>query len=165
MNIQENSSIKNNNENIALINSNEINNNKFNISTLKYKRIEYFDWLRILCCFSVIVIHVSAQKWNSSQIISHEWKIFNFYNSIARFGVPIFFMISGALFLEKNISFGIMLKKYIKNIYIKLLFWSFFYSLREKIIHKNNYKNTLIIFLNGHYHLWFLFRICGLHLI
>ena len=136
-----------------------------NKSTLKNKRIEYFEWLRVFSCFSVVVLHVSGQKWYSSQILSHEWKIFNFYNSIVRFGVPIFFMISGTIFLEKDISFGIMLNKYIKSIYIKLLFWSFFYSLREKIIYKNNYKKTFLIFLNGHIHLWYLFRICGLYLV
>ena len=117
MNIQENLNIKNNKENKALINLNVITKNESNKSTLKNKRIEYFDWLRILCCFSVVVIHVSAQKWGSSKIFSHEWKNFSFYNSIARFGVPIFFMISGTLFLEKNNSFGIILKKYIKNLF------------------------------------------------
>lgn len=165
MNIQEKFNIENNNANTVLINSTEISKNIFNKSKLKYKRIEYFDWLRILCCISIIFIHVSAQKWSISQIKSLEWKILNFYNGISRFGVPIFFMISGALFLEKNISFGIMLNKYIKNIYIKLLFWSFFYSFRENIIQKNSYKKLFIIFLSGHYHLWFLFRICGLYLI
>ena len=160
MNIQENSSIKNNKENIFLINLNELNK-----STLKNKRIEYFEWLRVFSCFSVVVLHVSSQKWYSSHILSHQWKIFNFYDSIVRYGVPIFFMISGAIFLEKDISLGIMLTKYIKSIYIKLLFWSFSYSLREKIIYKNNYKKTFLIFLNGHFHLWYLFRICGLYLI
>jgi surface polysaccharide O-acyltransferase-like enzyme len=74
-------------------------------------------------------------------------------------------MISGTLFLEKDISFGIMLNKYIKIIYAKLLFWSFFYSLRGKIIFKYKIKKSFLIFLEGHYHLWYLFRICGLYLI
>ena len=166
MNIQENRKIENNKKNKILINSIEINKNEWKKSTLKKnKRIEYFNWLRILCCFSVIVIHVSAQNWYSSPIISHEWKIFNIYDSTVRFGVPVFFMISGAIFLERDISFGIMLNKYIKRIYIKLLFWSFFYSLRAKIIHKNNYKKSFLIFLKGYFHLWYLFRICGLYLI
>ena len=121
----------------ALIESNIINKNDLNKSTLKNKRIEYFDWLRILGSFSVVVIHISCEIWYSSTIFSTEWKISNFYDSIARFGVPIFFMISGTIFLEKDISFYIILNKYIKSIYIKLLFWSFFYSLRKKIIHKN----------------------------
>ena len=165
MNIQENYIIKKNEENKALINLNETKKIEYNKSKLKNKRIEYFDWLRVFCCFSVVFLHLSGQKWHSSHIFSYEWKIFNFYDSIVRFGVPIFFMISGAIFLGKDISFGIMLNKYIRGIYLKLLFWSFFYSLREKIIHKNNYKKTFLLFINGHYHLWYLFRICGLYLI
>ena len=165
MNIQKNSNNINSKENKALIESNIINKNDLNKSTLKNKRIEYFDWLRILGSFSVVVIHISCEIWYSSTIFSTEWKISNFYDSIARFGVPIFFMISGTIFLEKDISFYIILNKYIKSIYIKLLFWSFFYSLRKKIIHKKNYKETFFIFLNGHFHLWYLFRICGLYLI
>jgi surface polysaccharide O-acyltransferase-like enzyme len=150
---------------ILINNSNEIINLEKNYSKLKNKRIDYFDWLRILASFSVISIHVSAQNWDICPIKSHEWKIFNFYDAIVRFGVPIFFMISGTIFLEKNISFSIMLKKYIKNIYINFIFCSFFYSLRKKIIKNYTYKKTFLLILNGHYHLWFLYRICGLYLI
>jgi len=167
MNNQENSIINNNNQEnkVLIINSNEISKTESNKSTLKNKRIEYFDWLRILCSFSVVILHISAQNWYSSPIQSHEWRIFNFYDSLVRFGVPIFFMISGTIFLEKNISFSVMLKKYIKNILINLIFWSFFYSLREKKIQKYNFKSTFLKFLDSHYHLWYLFRISGLYLI
>ena len=58
-----------------------------------------------------------------------------------------------------------MIKKYIKHICINLIFWSFFYALKAKIIYKYSYKYTFIIFLYGHYHFWFLFLICALYLI
>jgi surface polysaccharide O-acyltransferase-like enzyme len=74
-------------------------------------------------------------------------------------------MTSGTIFLEKDLSFNILLNKYIKIIYIKLLFCSFFYSLRKKIILKNNYKKIFLIFLKGHFHLWYLFRVYRLYLI
>ena len=129
------------------------------------KRIEYFDWLRVFCSFSVIIIHVASQNRNNCPVRSREYKIFNFYDGISRFGVQIFLMISGTLFLGKNISFIIMIKKYIKRIYFNIIFWSFLFSFREKIINNYNYKKTFLIFLNGHYHLWYLFCICGLYLI
>ena len=153
------------NSRILIKNPNKIINPVNNCIVLKNKRIDYFDLLRILCSFSVILIHVSCQKWNTPPIKSHEWKIFSFYNGISRFGVPIFFMISGTLFLAKNISFSSIVKKYIKNIIIHLIFWSFFYSLRKKIINNYTYKTMFILFLNSHFHLWYLFRICGLYLI
>ena len=37
--------------------------------------------------------------------------------------------------------------------------------MREKKIQKYNFKSTFLKFLDGHYHLWYLFRICGLYLI
>ena len=149
------------------MNSNE--NSRFLIKNqnklVNPERIDYFDLLRILGSFSVIFTHVSGQNWNTRPIKSHEWKIFSFYDGISRFGVPIFFMISGTLFLRKNISFSNLFKKYIKNIIIHLIFWSFFYSLRKKIIENYTYKAMLLLFLNGYYHLWYLFRICGLYLV
>ena len=150
---------------VLIANSNKVDNLETNNSALVNKRIDYFDWLRILCSFSVIFLHSAHQNQTICKINSHEWKILIFYEGIVRFGVPIFFMISGTIFLEKNISFSIMLKKYIKKIYINRIFWSFCYSLREKIIKKHTYKNTFLLFLNGPYHLWYLFRICALYLI
>ena len=165
MNNQENFNIYKRKEVNSLIKINSNETATLNNSTLKIKRIEYFDYLRILCSFSVIIIHASSQNRNTCPIKSHEYKILNFYNGISRFGVPIFFMISGTLFLNKNISFSMILKKYIKKIYINLFFWSFFYSLREKIIKNYPNKNIFLLFLKGHYHLWYLFCICGLYLI
>ena len=150
---------------IFLTNLNKNNNLQKNGITLRNERFHFLDWLRIICSFSIILIHVAAQKWYVCPIKSHEWKIFSFYNGIARFGVPIFFMISGTIFFEKNISFSIMIKRYIKRIIIHLIFWSFFYSLRKKILNNHSYKYTFILFLDGYYHLWFLFRISGLYLI
>lgn len=167
MNNQENYFINNidHDNGVLIINSKKKNNLEIKNSALINKRIEYFDWLRIFCSFSIIILHVSFQNWSISPIKSHEWKIFNFYDGIVRFGVPIFFMISGTIFLQKNVSFSIMIKKYIKNICTNLIFWSFFYSLRVKIIYKCSYKYAFLKFLNGYYHFWYLFRISGLYLI
>lgn len=167
MDNQENYNININDQDnrVLIINSKKINNLETNNSPLINKRIDYFDYLRIFCSFSIVILHVALQNWITSPIKSHEWKIFNFCNGVVRYGVPIFFMISGTLFLQKNITFSIMIKKYIKHICINLIFWSFFYALKAKIIYKYSYKYTFIIFLYGHYHFWFLFRICALYLI
>ena len=63
------------------------------------------------------------------------WKISFYYNGISRFGVPNFFMISGALFLNRDLPFEKIINKYINNIFlnkkmvIHLIFWSFIYSI------------------------------------
>ena len=65
------------------------------------ERIIYFDYLRVLATMAVIFLHVAAQNWYNTDINTLNWHVFNIYDSIVRWGVPIFIMISGALFLEK----------------------------------------------------------------
>lgn len=73
-----------------------------------YNRIAYIDWLRSIACFAVVVLHVSGgQEWFSAKEVSFEWTIFNLYDSLVRWCVPIFIMISGALFLNPEKEIGI----------------------------------------------------------
>ena len=132
-----------------------------NINSL---RINYFDILRIISSFAVIVIHVSA-KYNSLNCNNYKFKIGFFYNGASRFGVPIFFMISGALFLSKDISFEKIFKKYIKRIIIHLISWSFiysFYSIKYSIF---NFDKIIIVFFSGHVHFWYLYDTIQLYII
>ena len=64
------------------------------------ERAVHYDLLRILACCSVVLLHTSAQNWDSVSVDSVAWQIFNLGNSLARWAVPAFLMISGALFLD-----------------------------------------------------------------
>ena len=75
------------------------------------QRIAYFDVLRILATFAVIVLHLSAQHWADTDVYSRAWQAFNLYDSAVRWAVPVFVMISGALFLSGSQSIGHILKK------------------------------------------------------
>ena len=96
---------------------------------------------------------------------TYNWKIAFFYNAISRFGVPNFFMISGALFLNRDISYKKMFNKYIKKLVINLVVWSFFYSVINNNISELRIKKIIINFFFGPRHLWFLFVIIGLYMI
>ena len=137
-----------------------INNTKV---IIKDTRLYYFDYLRVISSFFVILIHVSAEYYNLN-VNSYKWKIAYFYNTISRFSVPIFFMISGTLFLRKNIPFEIIIKKYIKRIFIHLILWSIIYSFSQISISKLGLKCRIIHIIKGHYHLWYLFAIIGLYI-
>ena len=63
------------------------------------ERKTYCDYLRVAATFAVVVLHVAASKWSAADVNGATWKAFNFYNSAVRWGVPIFIMISGSLFL------------------------------------------------------------------
>lgn len=70
-------------------------------------RTAYFDYLKIIATFAVVVIHTVAKKWYSAGVESTEWQILNLYDSLSRWAVPIFVMVSGALFLDEKNRFHI----------------------------------------------------------
>jgi len=58
----------------------------------------WIDLLRIVATFATIVIHVSEENYQNTISNPKWWNVFNIYDSIVRFSVPIFVMISGTLF-------------------------------------------------------------------
>ena len=70
------------------------------------QRIAYFDVLRILATFAVIVLHLSAQHWADTDVYSRAWQAFNLYDSAVRWAVPVFVMISGSVSLRLAESFA-----------------------------------------------------------
>lgn len=129
------------------------------------QRIAYFDVLRILATFAVIVLHLSAQHWADTDVYSRAWQAFNLYDSAVRWAVPVFVMISGSLFLSGSQSLLHILKKNVLRLVTAFVFWSALYAVF--MVNFEGCPTNLILqqFLNGHYHMWFLFMIVGLYLI
>lgn len=65
-------------------------------------RVIYLDILRIIAAFFIVVLHTAVTSLDSFGTTSWEWNVSNFYDSISRWAVPVFVMISGALFLNKE---------------------------------------------------------------
>ena len=128
-------------------------------------RCYYFDFLRVFGTFAVMVLHVSAYNWTKADVYSLEWSAMNFYDSIVRWAVPVFVMISGSLFLSKDIPLKKIYRKYIFRILTAFLFWSFVYAVAFYLVKERNVVKAAGHFLKGHYHLWFLFMITGLYMI
>ena len=134
-------------------------------TNIKENRIVYFDVLRIIAVFFVIVLHVSEKNWLNTDIYSHEWQMMNLFDSVSRWCVPVLVMISGALFLSRDIPTGQLYGKYILRLLIAFVFWSAVYSLMFGIAEKKDFSTLIISFLKGHYHLWFIYMIIGLYMI
>ena len=140
---------------------------------MRTKRIVYIDILRIVAIFGVILIHVSAVGIADYPISSVEWKVSTLYGSVMRWSVPVFFMISGAMFLDKDkdCSFKTMAKKYIHRIVACIIFWGFFYSFLDQYLYGTLSAKSLFIALwavisnHSGYQLWFLYSILMLYLI
>lgn len=124
------------------------------------KRIAYLDNLRVMASFAVVMIHVSAQNWYSQDVSAFAWKVFNVYDSLSRWAVPIFVMISGALMLEKEYSLNKLYTNKILRLLTAYCFWCVVYALIDG-------GSARAVFLNiakGKYHLWFIPLIMGLYI-
>jgi len=72
-------------------------------TVLQSGRMVWIDHLRVLATFAVVVLHAAARNWYSADVHGFEWRVLNIYNGFVRWGVPVFIMISGALFLNRDI--------------------------------------------------------------
>ena len=129
------------------------------------RRVIYFDVLRVLATFTVIVLHLSAQHWADKDVFSNAWLAFNLYGGIVRWSVPIFVMISGALFLGRDTDIHTILKKNVARIATVFLSWSGCYALVDLVFRHAPLSVVLSQLITGHYHLWFLYMIVGLYLL
>ena len=133
------------------------------------KRDYSLDFLRVIACILVIVIHIAnvyCRAYSNITEVNYIGAVI--FNTIARISVPIFFMISGAL-LIKETSFD--MKKYLKRIWrllFALIVWNLIY-----FIFNNLYLGETVkfqdAFVNSFFeptkrHLWFMYAIIGLYI-
>ena len=132
------------------------------------KRKVYCDYLRLVATFAVVFIHVAASNWSNVDVNEIQWQVFNIYDSLVRWGVPIFVMISGALFLNRDVPIKNIYSKYVRRMVIAFVSWSLFYA----ILTTDTFQHGLIYSLKshigtlvtGHYHMWFVLMIIGLYM-
>jgi len=127
------------------------------------EQIYYFDRLRIIAAFAVVVLHISAGELFNYSIGALQWDLFNILDSATRFAVPVFVMISGALFLnpERRIEIKDIFSKYLLRIAVAFVLFSSFYSIAYFM---GDLKIAIKNFVFGHYHMWYLYMISGLYL-
>lgn len=135
-------------------------------TTHRREHIEYFDYLRVLAACSIVLLHVSAQNWDAVSVDSAAWQIFNLANSAGRWAVPVFLMISGALFLDNDrpLDTGKLWKTSIFRMLTLYVIWSAIYAL-DSLSRGASPEKALRSFLEGKYHMWYLLTIAGLYIV
>ncbi len=129
-------------------------------------RILYLDLLRILAFLGSVSAHVTGQNRFNFEVGSYNWMVNASYDYIVLGSAfPVFIMISGALFLNRDISIEKIYKKYVLHMAIIFLFWSLVYSVLFELIPGHGLKAFFSQFIQGHYHLWVLFMISGMYMI
>jgi surface polysaccharide O-acyltransferase-like enzyme len=137
------------------------------------KNIIWLDSARIIAIFAVVWLHVSSDVVNECSVGTWFWWFGNFYDSIVRWSVPLFVMISGALLLDVNKKEGLLLfyRKRIFRILYPLLFWSGFFVIwlffkLQATGHEPSFvalmKNVLVG--KPYYHMWFIYMLLSLYL-
>jgi surface polysaccharide O-acyltransferase-like enzyme len=121
------------------------------------------SWLRVIACFMVIALHVSAAAFG---IWNEAWWAGNFYDSLMRGCVPLFLMITGATLLPKHEEIHVFFKKRFVRIIPPLVAWSIFYLwwLQHNGVQTGSW---ILAILNGPtmFHLWFFYALLGLYAI
>lgn len=137
------------------------------------ERLQYPDVLRSISTFAVVLLHVASRNMWAFKAGDLSYSAFTIYSGLARFAVPMFFMLSGMFLLDpnKNITNKMLFKKQMLRIITAYAFWTLFYAVfktftawdfsRESCLE----RITEAIFVNRHYHLWFLPIIFGLYAI
>lgn len=135
-------------------------------------RVYYLDVLRLVATLAVIMLHVSCIFLRENTIA---WYVGTISDSMSRWGVPVFLMISGSLFLQpdKQVSLSQLYRKYILRLFVALVAWILLYALlldpmRPTVfhfIHHHTIEYQMGQFLPLKYHLWFLPMMIGVYVL
>jgi surface polysaccharide O-acyltransferase-like enzyme len=144
------------------------------MSVSKPNNLDWINNLRLIALFAVIVLHTTSpvmELYNKAQLSL--WLVGDFYNSLVRFAVPVFVMISGALLLHREYELGDFLKKRMLRIVLPFLFWSLVYIgyefYNEDLTYTGNTWETIrqvlhLLKYGSSYHLWYVYMLIGLYL-
>lgn len=130
-------------------------------------RIFYLDLLKGVSIFFVVLLHTAALGLSMSEIGSVTWEICNVTDSLCRFVVPVFVMISGALLLNENRPFHLI--KSVRRLFVPLVLWSMLYSFvvvayRNHSVSWESVTDFLCLTFLTPTHNWFLFMLIGVYL-
>ncbi len=143
--------------------------------SLKYRQIPYLDLLRFIAISCVLLLHIISGITDTipEQMSTAQLGVYHSLKSFCTVGVPIFFMISGTLFLapEKELTLKALFQKYLRKIVLALVLFGTFFAIMELVIVTGTFSLTYIwqgfvnmICGNSWAHMWYLFALIGLYL-
>ena len=122
----------------------------------------------LLAMFFVIVIHATSYiKGDPFDNYGTE----AFFMTVSSCCVPLFVMISGAIFLDPDrcITIKKIYTKYILRIAIAYVVWSFLYAVyHSNILFERSFNNLYVFVVHwakGNFHLWYLWMLAGLYIL
>lgn len=132
------------------------------------QRIGYFDALRIAAISAVVLLHVVITPPDSYINDMPLWWVTVVYKSLFIWAAPIFFMLSGALLLNKEEPSRVIYFKRLPKILLPFMFWNLVYIGFDLLQHpEHTFIGNLIRSISTPiiYHFWFMYVLIGLYII
>jgi len=133
---------------------------------MKKLHIKAIDYLRAISILAVLLIHSTTKVLEITHYDLFNYQLTLLLNQLARFSVPLFFLISGFV-LEysagPDLNYWGYLKKRFSKIVIPYVFWSLIYYF---LIYNHNQDNFIQVLLTGSasYQLYFIPTLCIFYL-
>jgi len=123
-------------------------------------RNKSLDAIKTVAILGVLLIHITAVGFSGYSVGSADWFTSVGWGAVLRPAVPLFFMVSGALFLpaEKCVTTRKIYFKYIFRILLALFAWAVMYELLDVIRGEETCKSAIknLLFFSHHFHLYYL---------
>lgn len=140
------------------------------------KRKNYLDIARTISIVAVVILHTvsGVLAVYEEEMTQLQIGVYGAIRILCAFAVPVFLMISGALFLppEKEISLKDLFGKYIRRLLLALLLFGTVFCYMELFVnHKGFYGSDILqavkSVLTGECwaHMWYLYMLIGIYLI
>ena len=122
------------------------------------------DLLRIAAIAAVVMLHVANQHCREA-FPGTDWVVRVTADALVRWCVPVFLMISGALFLNpaRQVTLRHLYGRNLVRVAVAFFVWSYVYSFAR--INAAPWHEALRLLLAGPGHLWFLKVIAGLYIV
>jgi len=119
------------------------------------------DGIKVVATFLVIFIHVSGVGFAA---INHpHWLAVDFYQSVSRICVPLFFMVTGALLLPTTPTIKSIVRR-VWRVGLPLAAWSYIYLLWHFKIETKPVDWAAPLYGPVVAHLWYLYALIGIYL-
>lgn len=127
------------------------------------KKDQRLEYLRVFSCLFVVLGHIAnwyMREYPNLAMSSYIYSLI--FNGICRVSVPIFFMISGAIFLERPIDYEKTVKR-TSDILIKTVVWTFVFVIWDYFYLGQSYSFQLAFSVPVRPHFWFMYVMVGIY--
>ena len=135
------------------------------------KRETWIDCLKVVSAFLIVMQHSLTSAWMSGELFSGGWISVNSVMTLAKEGVPLFFMCSGYGMLKRERSIRECLRSAGRLLWLYAIWMCVYgiYAFAGSFAIDHSVSHAAVAFVKkllfGHYHVWFVFALIGLYLL